>query len=60
MPIGYEGETQPLLEKVEPSSLLLNSVAALLNADLNDPIDNIVDSSIMGFVFMQVALLQPT
>lgn len=54
MPIGYEGESQPLMERITPSNMLLNSVGALLNADPNDPVEDLAESSVMGFVFMYV------
>lgn len=42
----------PLLEKVSPSSLLLNSVLAVMLAELGDSIDVVSESPVMGFVYV--------
>ncbi|KAL7269646.1 Cleavage polyadenylation factor subunit clp1 [Rhizina undulata] len=51
LPIGHE-ESQALLTRVEASGLLQHSVLAVLHADLNDPVEIMAESTVMGFVYI--------
>lgn len=51
LPIGTE-DTQPLLVKTTPTSLLQHSVAAVLHAEAGDAVEVLAESSVMGFVYM--------
>jgi polyribonucleotide 5'-hydroxyl-kinase len=55
MPVGYEGDlNKPILEKQAITPLLTNALAAILHANLNDSVDDMVISTVMGFVYMWV------
>ncbi|KAH8154848.1 uncharacterized protein LAJ45_01379 [Morchella importuna] len=51
LPIGTE-DTQPLLVKTTPTSLLQHSVAAVLHAEMGDAVEVLAESSVMGFVYI--------
>ncbi len=51
MPGGEEGQKQ-LYEKVEPNSLMLHCMLAIMYASTNDSQDTVRDASVMGFVFV--------
>lgn len=51
LPIGIE-DTQALLERTTPTSLLQHSVAAVLHSEPGDSVEVMAESSVMGFVYM--------
>lgn len=59
LPIGIE-DTQALLEKAVPTSLLQHSVAAVLHSEPGDSVEIMAESSVMGFVYMYDPLPVPT
>ncbi|MCJ1225041.1 Cleavage polyadenylation factor subunit clp1 [Toensbergia leucococca] len=42
----------PIFEKLQPSSLMQNSILAIVHADPNDTQENIRDASVLGFVYI--------
>ena len=56
LPGGLDSEhlatSMPLLERIQPTSILSNSVLALLHCDLDDPQDVMAEASVMGFVYV--------
>ena len=51
MPGGEEGEKH-LYEKVEPNSMMLHCMLAVMYASTNDTQETVRDASVMGFVFV--------
>lgn len=53
LPAGEEEEKDPALyEKVEPSTLMLHCIFAVMHAGVHDSQDAIRDASVMGFVYI--------
>ncbi|MCJ1252325.1 Cleavage polyadenylation factor subunit clp1 [Lignoscripta atroalba] len=42
----------PLFDKVQPSSLMQNSILAIVQADPHDSVENIRDASVIGFLYI--------
>lgn len=49
---GQEDMQRPTLEKIEPSSMLTNSLAAILHCDVDERIEEMSVSPVMGFIYM--------
>src|SRR5882757_7468461 len=49
---GEMGESAELYEKVEPSSLMLHSLLAVMHAAVLDTVETIRDATVMGFVYV--------
>ena len=47
-----EGLTPELYEKVEPSSMMVHSLLAVMHAGVLDPVETIRDATVMGFVYV--------
>jgi polyribonucleotide 5'-hydroxyl-kinase len=52
LPGGEEDTELELYEKVEPSSMILNCILAVMYAALNDSQETIRDATVMGFVYV--------
>lgn len=52
LPGGEEDKEADLYEKVEPSSMMLHCILAVMYASIQDPQDAIRDASVMGFVYV--------
>ncbi len=52
LPGGMEEEAGALYEKVEPSSMMLHCMLAVMYASVGDSQDTVRDAPVMGFVYV--------